>query len=238
MKILFMLPARSGSKGVKDKNIKDLNGHPLMFYTINAILKSFAYKKHDCYVMLNTDSKKYAEIGLELGAKVPYIRNENLALDNTFISDVIDDTFKFFEFRQIEFDLFAMIQVTSPLITEQDIDNAINMFEEDIDLDTINSVTESLIMPLWCNTLDKNLSMTNFVSEDIRKKNRQELPVFYQITGAIRISKWNHFSSVNYDWYRGNVKALILENTHSVDIDTNEDFEWAKFLLDRRNKND
>lgn len=238
MKILFMLPARSGSKGLKDKNIKEINGHPLMFYAINAILESSSYKNHKCYVMLNTDSQNYADIGISLGAKVPFIRDKKLSKDNTCIVDVIDNSISYFKDRQVDFDLFAMVQVTSPLITAQDIDNAIHMFEEDSQLDTINSVTESEIMPLWCNTLDKDLDMKDFISEEIRKKNRQELPVYYRITGAIRISKWNHFINNKYDWYQGNVKALIMDNAHSVDIDTVEDFEWAKLLLKRRSKND
>lgn len=238
MKILFMLPARSGSKGVKDKNIKEINGHPLMFYAINSILKSNSFKKHECYVMLNTDSNHYAEIGLLLGARVPFIRKQSLANDNTPIADVIDDTFNFFSANHMKFDLFAMVQVTSPLITSEDIDKAVQMFEEDGQLDTVNSVTESEIVPLWCNTLGEDLSMKNFISEDIRKKNRQDLPVYYRITGAIRISKWTHFVNNKYDWYKGNVKALVMKNSHSVDIDTIQDFEWAEHLLKRSDKND
>ena len=237
MRILFMLPARSGSKGVKDKNIKKLNGKPLMYYAIQAILSSKIFIENDCYVMLNTDSKEYADIAESIGANVPFIRNKQLADDNSIISDVIKDTICFFERKNIEFDLFAMIQVTSPLITKDDIDNAIQMFIEDNELDTINSVTESEVMPLWCNTLDEDLSMENFISDDIRKMNRQQLPKYYRITGAIRVSRWKQFVNNEFDWYKGKVKAFIMDNSHSIDIDTIEDFELAELKMKRREEN-
>lgn len=236
MKILFMLPARSGSKGVKDKNIKLINGHPLMYYAIKAIQSSKCYNEHDCYIMVNTDSERYAGIAQELGAKVPFIRSKELSQDSSKIADVIADTVIYFNQLNIVFDLFALIQITSPLITSDDIDNAIDMFKKDDKLQTVNSVTESEVYPLWCNVLDNSLSMNNFISKDIRKKNRQELPTYYRITGAIRISRWHHFIDCGYDWYEGNVKALIMDNKHSIDIDTEEDFELAEILIKRREK--
>lgn len=130
-----------------------------------------------------------------------------------------------------------MIQVTSPLITKDDIDNAIQMFIEDNELDTINSVTESEVMPLWCNTLDEDLSMENFISDDIRKMNRQQLPKYYRITGAIRVSRWKQFVNNEFDWYKGKVKAFIMDNSHSIDIDTIEDFELAELKMKRREEN-
>ena len=107
MNILFMLPARSGSKGVKDKNIKMLNGKPLMYYSIDAIMSSETYKKYNCYIFVNTDSEKYAEIAKKRGASVPYIRNEELAGDKSVIVDTIKDAFKYFENNGVKFDIFS-----------------------------------------------------------------------------------------------------------------------------------
>ena len=234
MKILFMLPARSGSKGITDKNIKNLNGRPLMYYAINAILNSKSYAKHECYVMVNTDSSKYSQIAEQCGAKVPFLRDAEMAKDDTPVNEIIADTMNYFEKMNCSFDVFAMVQVTSPLITGKDIDSAVMMLEKDTTADGIVSVTESEIMPLWCNTLPENLSMGNFISKDIRQKNRQELPAYYRITGAIRMARWEHFKRNNFDWYEGNVKALVMEQQSSVDIDTELDFELAKIIMKGR----
>lgn len=234
MKILFMLPARSGSKGIKDKNIKLLNGKPLMHYAINAIIESDSYHRHECYVMVNTDSEKYAEIAKRCGAKVPFLRDKKLADDKSIIKDTIKSTIKYFEDRNEQFDIFSMVQITSPLITGKDIDKAIEMFERDKSIDMINSVTEAELMPLWCNTLPANLSMHNFIDREIRRRNRQELPVYYRLTGAIRMARWNKFKEKDYDWLEGNVKALVMEQASSVDIDNEIDFEMARCIMKGR----
>lgn len=237
MNILFMLPARSGSKGVKDKNIKMLNGKPLMYYSIDAIMSSETYKKYNCYIFVNTDSEKYAEIAKKRGASVPYIRNEELAGDKSVIVDTIKDAFKYFENNGVKFDIFSLIQITSPLITGLEIDRAVERFCNNTGIDTLISVTESEVMPLWCNTLDENLSMNNFLSENVRSRNRQELPKYFRITGSIYMARWESLKKNDFDWYRGNSEALIIDNKKSIDIDNEMDFEWAEFLIKKRKNN-
>lgn len=235
MNILFMLPARSGSKGVKDKNIKLLDGKPLMYYAINAIMSSNTYKKHNCYLFVNTDSEKYAEVAKECGAKVPFLRKKELAGDESPVTETIKDTYSYFEDEERKvFDIFSMIQVTSPLIDSEDIDRAIQFFEEDYNLESISSVTESEVMPLWCNTLSDDFSLKNFISAELRKKNRQDLPKYYRLTGAIRAARWDAFKKNQFDWFSGKCKACEMSNYHSVDIDTELDFDYAEFLIKRR----
>lgn len=234
MKILFMLPARSGSKGIKDKNIKDLNGKPLMYYAIQAIRESCCYHTHECYIMVNTDSEKYADIAKKCGAEVPFLRNKELADDNSAIVETIRSSMAYFEDKKESFDLFSMIQITSPLICGADIDRAVEMFEADKTIDGVISVTEAEVMPLWCNTLPEDLSMENFIPKEIRKKNRQELPIYYRVTGAVRMARWWKFKELDYDWYEGNVKALIMEQQSSVDIDNEIDFELAEKIMKER----
>lgn len=226
-----MLPARSGSKGVKDKNIKMLNGKPLMYYTIDAIKHSDTFKKHNCYIFVNTDSEKYAEIAKKRGARVPFLRKESLSGDKSVIIDTIKDTYNYFENESEQFDIFSMIQITSPLLTKDDIDRAVEMMEKYSEIDILNSVTESEIMPLWCNTLSENMSMNDFLDEKVKTTNRQNLPKYYRITGAMRFARWNKFKENGFDWYKGNSKAIIMDNISSVDIDTEMDFKWAEFLI-------
>ncbi len=234
MKILFMLPARSGSKGIKDKNIKALHGKPLMYYTIHAILESRSYQKHECFVMVNTDSEKYANIARECGAKVPFLRSKELARDDSAVTDTIRDTIHYFDERNQPFHLFAMIQITSPLLTGSDIDQAVALLEGDANLDFVHSVTEAEIMPLWCNTLPEDRSMNGFIGKETRRKNRQELPTYYRLTGAIRMARWSSLKQYEYDWYEGSAKALVMDQKSSIDIDTELDFELAKLIMKGR----
>ncbi|WP_167956011.1 acylneuraminate cytidylyltransferase family protein [Anaerosporobacter faecicola] len=233
MRTLYFIPARSGSKGIKDKNIKLINNKPLLSYVISAIRNTNNFNSSKDIIFLNTDSERYAEIGKEYGAETPYLRQKELATDSSVITDVIINMMNYYKNKNIEFDYLAFIQPTSPLITSEDIDKGFEELEENPSIDAINSVTEADTIPLWCNTLDENLSMDNFIDEEIKKKNRQELPQYYQITGAIRIARYQKIIMNKFDWYK-NSKALILDKLHSVDIDTIEDFMYAEYLIKRR----
>lgn len=233
MKILFMMALRSGSKGVKDKNIRALNGIPLFAHAAKAVLGSQAYRTGGT-LLVNTDSKDYARLANEYGASTPFIRPESLARDNSPIGDAIAHTFDFFDQRAQTFDLFALIQATSPFTTSADLDRAVSVLRDDPDVTSVISVTEVDVPPIWCNTLDESLSMKDFLSKEVRQKNRQELPQYYRVTGAVRIARWSDFRANNYDWYFDRSKAVIIDRVRSIDIDTEEDFSYAEFLMDKR----
>ena len=92
-------------------------------------------------------------------------------------------------------------------------------------------MTEVDVPPVWCNTLNESLSMKDFLSKEIRQKNRQDLPQYYRVTGAVRIARWNDFQANNYDWYFDDSKALVIDRYRSIDIDSEEDFSYAEFLM-------
>lgn len=237
MKILFMIPARSGSKGVPDKNIKLLGKKPLMAYIIDAVKNSNTFTKHECYIMLNTDSEEYQKIGQQYGAKTPFLRPKELSSDNSIITDTLKYTMDFFDNKNTHFDLIVMLQITAPFTRAVDIDRAVEMFERDNSLESLSSVTECETPPLFCNVLPENLSMKGFIRREALNKNRQELPKYYRITGAINIAKWESFKKHNYTWHKGNQKALIVDNRYSLDIDTMIDFEYAEFLINKCKNN-
>ena len=225
---------RSGSKGVKDKNIRPLSGIPLFAHAAKAVLGSQAHRAGGM-LLVNTDSKDYAKIANEYGAITPFIRPESMARDNSPIREAIAHTFNFFEERGKAFDLFALIQATSPFTTSADLDRAVSVLRSEPRINSVISVTEVDVPPVWCNTLDETLSMKDFLSKEIRQKNRQELPQYYRVTGAIRIARWNDFRANNYDWYFHDSKALIIDRARSIDIDSEEDFSYAEFLMHKRN---
>ena len=234
MKILFMMALRSGSKGVKDKNIRPIGGIPLFAHAAKAVLGSQAYRAGGT-LLVNTDSQNYAKIANEYGAITPFIRPENMARDNSPIREALAHTFDFFDKRAETFDLFALIQATSPFTTSADLDCSVSVLRNEPRVKSVISVTEADVPPVWCNTLDETLSMKDFLSKEIRQKNRQELPQYYRVTGAVRIARWADFRASNYDWYFDDSKAVIIDRARSIDIDSEEDFAYAEFLMHRRN---
>lgn len=234
MKILFMMALRSGSKGVKGKNIRPLDGIPLFAHAAKAVVGSQAYRAGGT-LLVNTDSPDYARIANEYGAITPFIRPESMARDNSPIREAIAYTFNFFDERAQTFDLFALIQATSPFTNSADLDRAVSVLRDEPRVKSVISVTEVDVPPVWCNTLDETLNMKDFLSKEIRQKNRQELPQYYRVTGAVRIARWADFRANNYDWYFDDSKAVIIDRTRSIDIDSEEDFSYAEFLMHKKN---
>ncbi len=228
-----MMALRSGSKGVKDKNIRLLGGRPLFTHSIGAILNSQAYRDGGT-LLVNTDSLEYARIANQYGATTPFIRPASIAGDSSPVRDSIDYTFKFFESRGEAFDFFALIQATSPFTVSADLDRAVAVLKDGPRVKSVISVTEADVPPVWCNTLDETLSMKDFLAKEIRQKNRQDLPKYYRVTGAVRIARWADFRDNNYDWYFDDSKALVIDRSRSIDIDSEEDFGYAEFLMHRR----
>lgn len=223
-KILAIIPARGGSKGLKDKNIKILNGKPMIAYTIEAAKKSEIFKD----IIVSTDSEEYADISIEYGAKVPFLRPDYLSKDETKTNDVIEYTINELKAKGQEYDCFMILQPTSPLRKGLDITNALDIMIEK-DANSVVSICLSEHNPRYMNVLDDSLSMDSFLPENIKTR-RQELPEYYRLNGAIYISKVDYFLQYK-DLYEKNSYAYIMGKASSVDVDDQLDFEWAEYLL-------
>jgi CMP-N,N'-diacetyllegionaminic acid synthase len=225
MKNLAIIPARSGSKGLKDKNIKLLNGKPMIAYTIEAATRSGMFE----YVHVSTDSEKYAEISKKYGAYVPFLRDKELSDDNTSSWDVVQDVLNRYKGMGLEFDTFALLQPTSPLRNQADIKNAYNLYKAK-NAKSVVSVCETDCSPMWMNELPNSLSLDGFIKANIGKR-RQDLPTFYKVNGAIYISDCTKFNS-NHNLYNEEGFAYIMEKRNSVDVDDEFDFELVNFILE------
>jgi len=230
MKNLAIIPARSGSKGLKDKNIKMLNGKPLLAYSIEAAKKSGLFDE----IMVSTDSEKYAEIAKLWGAKVPFLRSKELSSDTVSSWDVVKDVIERYRECGLQFDTVALLQPTSPLRTSDDIINGYEAMKEK-SADLIVAVCEMDHSPLWSNTLPADLSMRNFIRPEVVKKPRQSMPKYYRINGALYIIKVDHLMK-STDIYDGRSYAIIMKKENSIDIDDIIDFTIAEVLLSERNK--
>jgi len=225
MKNIAMIPARSGSKGLKDKNIRLLNGKPLIAYSIEAALESGIFDE----VMVSTDSERYAEIARKYGAEVPFLRSEELASDTATSRDVILDVLNRYEAGGKIFDTFALLQPTSPLRTAEDIVNAYDIFTQKKACAVVG-VTEMEHSPLLCGTLPDDGSMVGFIKPEAKDKPRQTLDTYYRINGAMYIASIKYYREWG-DFYRERCYAYVMRREVSVDIDCEMDFQMAEFLM-------
>jgi len=225
LRILAIIPARAGSKGVQDKNIKPLNGKPLLAWTV---LEAKKLGFLDC-IHVSTDSKKYAAVAVRYGADVSFLRPRKLALDGSRVGDTLLFVLKQFELMGREFDLIVSLPPTTPLRNATDIRNAFELLFKK-DAQGVVSVCETDYHPLWCNTLNKNLSMKNFLRPGIEHKNRQELPKYYRLNGAIYLA-YCDFLKKNRSFYGPRTYAYIMPKERSVDINERIDFAFAESLM-------
>lgn len=224
VKRLAIIPVRSGSKGLPNKNILPLAGKPLMHWTIEAALASGVFSE----VFVSTDSQLYAEIAEQAGVSVPILRPEHLATDQASTIDVVLDVLNYFSARGKEFDEVAVLQATSPLRTAQDIQQAVSLMTERR-APSVISVAPAEHPPLWTQPLAEDLCMSSF-AEAIRDQPRQALGKFYRLNGAIYLAK-AEFLRTQKTFLTPETVAFVMEMRRSVDIDTEMDFLWAEFIL-------
>lgn len=229
MRSIAIIPARSGSKGLKDKNIKLLDGKPLISYTINAAIQSKQFNT----VYVSTDSAEYARISRDYGASVPYLRPKELSEDHTSTWDVVKYILEEYKKKGVVFDTVMLLQPTSPLRTAEDIFGAFKLFLEK-DADAVVSVCEAEHSPLWCNTLPENLSMNQFIKTEFSSRPRQLLDKFYRLNGAIYLLKTKLVDRMS-ELYSDNCYAYIMKKEHSIDIDDIYDFRLAEVILNEGN---
>ena len=224
-KCIAIIPARGGSKRLPNKNILDLGGKPLIAWSIEAALNSNFIDK----VVVTTDCEKIAEISRKYGAEVPFIRPDHLSTDTASSNDVINHVLAHYE---NQFDSFLLLQPTSPLRNESDIQNAFNLKKK---YASVVSVCEAEHSPLWCNTLPVDFSMANFIHENVKNVRSQDLPTYYRINGAIYLTDVDYFVT-NNGFISSNTVAYIMPQERSIDIDTLLDFKICNILLNEINK--
>jgi len=229
--ILGLIPARGGSKGLPGKNIKPLLGKPLIAWTIGQALAS----KYLDRVVVSTDNEGIAEISKKYGADVPFIRPKELAEDNAKGIDVVLHAIDWLKKsdRRKQYDLLMLLQPTSPLRKSEDIDKAIELLFLK-KAKAIVSVCEVNHHPLWVNTLSEDGCMKDFIRKEIMNKNRQELPVFYRLNGAIYLAYCNYIKEQK-SFISNETFAYIMPREMSIDIDSKVDFKLAEILIKLKN---
>ncbi|HEC1794931.1 TPA: acylneuraminate cytidylyltransferase family protein [Campylobacter lari] len=222
---LVIIPARSGSKRLKDKNIKILKNKPLIAWSIEAALKSKYIKN----VIVSTDSQEYAKIAMQYGAQVPYLRDRSLSDDISSSFDVIKNIIDFYTAKNISFKYIVLLQPTSPLRNNKHIDEALDLFFMK-KANSVISVCECEHSPLWSNTIPENGAMDLFLPSEIKNLRSQDLEKYYRLNGAIYIAKIKEFIE-HKGFFMPNSFAYKMEPVCSIDIDTELDFKLAEIIL-------
>ena len=228
MKCIAIIPARSGSKGLKDKNIKELNGKPLLGYSVEAALDSKLFDT----VMVSTDSERYAEVARQCGAEVPFLRSEFTSSDSASSWDAVKEVIANYKKMGRDFDVLVLLQPTSPLRSANDIAEAFKVFKEK-NAKAVISVCEVDHSPLWCNTLESDYSMINFAKTSRPNGNRQMLDTYYRLNGAIYMLRTSVLNNIDR-LYADECYAYIMSRKSSVDIDNLDDFKYAEFLMQEK----
>ena len=227
MKTLGIITARSGSKGLKDKNIKMLNGKELIAYTIEAAISSKCFDT----VMVSTDSEKYGKVSMKYGAEVPFLRSQKTSADEATTKEVVIEVLDNYQKQGKAYDRFVILQPTSPLRTSRNIQEAVDLFDK-LSAKGVVSVCEVEHSPLWCNTLPKDKSLKGFLQTN-QNYRRQNLETYYRLNGAIYLYDTEYYLN-SEDVYGDKVFAYIMKREESVDIDTQLDFDFAELLMVKR----
>jgi len=226
MRRIAIIPARSGSKGLKDKNIIDLCGKPLLAYSIEAALESKLFER----IILTTDSEKYAKIGKSYGAEI-MMRGESLSNDQAITFMVIEDVLS----RLGEdCDYFMLLQPTSPMRNSMHLTEASRLFEENCDsFDYLVSVKEAEHTAELVKPIGDDLSLRKFDADfsSYRRQNMKE----YSPNGAIFIAKPKSYIKQKHFFGEKSI-AYIMSKGDSIDIDDAVDYTIARALMQEKNR--
>jgi N-acylneuraminate cytidylyltransferase len=236
MSTIAFIPARCGSKRVKNKNIANLNGHPLLAYSINIALKSGIYSKIYCI----TDSKKYKDISIYYGANDFPIRPKYTSKDKSSDDMWVKWALNICEKKKIKFDFFSILRPTSPFRSIDMIKQSINDLKKNNTVDSIRAVEKTGIHPgkIWKiknGLLDPILKKYNNKKIPWHSCQYAELPVYYSQNASLETIKKKSF--LKYKIISGKkIKPLFTKNIEGFDINKDIDLEYARIIIKKNNK--
>lgn len=220
-RILALIPARGGSKGLPGKNIRPLHGKPLIGWSIEAAKAS----RYVTRVVVSSDDESILAVARACGAEIPFVRPQALARDDTPGIDVVLHALDILP----GFDWVVLLQPTSPLRTVGDIDAAIEHCLAG-GAPACVSVCEASASPWWMFSLNNNGRMHSFLPPEQRPARRQDIPTLYALNGAIYVARVDWLLQTR-SFLTEETLAHVMPPERSVDIDTAFDFRLAECLL-------
>jgi CMP-N-acetylneuraminic acid synthetase len=231
MNILAIVPAREGSKGIPKKNIYPLYNTPLIYYTIKAIQRSKLITR----AILSSDSSEVIKVAKDYGLEVPFVRPSKLAQDDTPALPVVKHAVKWLEETEnYKVDYIILLQPTSPLRTENHIDEALSILINS-DADSIVSIVE---VPHNFNPYSimklQGKYLSPYLLFDENKNLRQFKPVFYARNGAAIYAFTYNCLMNKHSIYGDKILPYLMEKASSIDVDDLFDLKLCEWILSSR----
>ena len=226
MRDLVLIPARGGSKGIPRKNIKPLNGRPLIYYTLDAACAVESPEN----ICVSTDSEEILRIVTEYGLSVPFKRPAYLATDEAGSYDVVRHAINFYEQRGINYDRVLLLQPTSPFRTETHIREALILYQPGVDM--VVSVKLAQANPYF-NLFEEAPDGFLTPSKPGNFSRRQDCPAVYEYNGAIYVMNVQSLKNGPPGTFSKIIKYVMNEED-SLDIDTNIDWIVAEAILSQK----
>ena len=226
MKTLAIIPARGGSKGIPQKNIRNLDGKPLIAWTIDVARSSQCFDR----IVVSTEDYRIAEVACTFGAEVPFMRPVELSQDNSpSIDAVLHAVHWLADHEDYRPEYMMLLQPTSPLRSSEDIQKAIQIIQ-DKQADSVVSVTIVHQHPYWIKTISPDGQLVDFLFPEKPYSNRQDLPPAYALNGAIYLARRDVLLARS-SFYGDNTLAYVMPPERSIDIDTPWEFHLAELIL-------
>ena len=234
MNLLFTICGRAGSKGVKNKNIKDFCGYPLVYYTLSAIdlfIKENQLKYEKIDIALNTDSVELVDLVDKSNIEYTYIeRKQELATDTSSKVDVIKDTLKECEKKSgIYYDFVVDLDITSPLRTVKDIESLIHKIQENKETEVAFSVTTSRRNPYFNMVIKDETGVRKVMEANYTA--RQQAPTVYDMNASMYVYKRAFlYDDSRKSLFDAKIAMIEMMDTAVLDIDHSEDFELMQVI--------
>lgn len=231
-RVLGLLAARSGSKGIPGKNLRLLHGKPLLAWAASALAQAVEVETKIC----STDDEHIAQVAREHGLEVPWLRPLELALDDTLVVDVIEHALRSMMSEQERaYSHIALVQATSPTVTPADIDGAIRLAVKS-DADTvITGFHAGQRHPTTMYSIKEDGTVEWLLDQQQRMARRQDLQNIFVRTGLVYVIKANVILK-QHSIYGDRITSLIVPESRAITIDEEADFKLAEFLLAGENK--
>lgn len=226
MKTLVIIPARGGSKGIPHKNIRPLNGKPLIKYTIDVARQIVS----DEDICVSTDDKDIVGVVEDYGLKVPFMRPDYLATDTAGTYGVLLHALHFYEGIGRKYDNVLLLQTTSPFRLGSQVKEALSLYTSDIDM--VVSVKNVSANPYYnCFEEDKE-GFLHISKGEGSYTRRQEAPLAWEFNGAIYVINPESLKNTPLSEFKKKVK-YVMDDIHSIDLDTMFDWHMAEFVLNK-----
>ena len=224
MNILVVIPARGGSKGIPYKNIKPLNGKPLICYSID-VARQFTSDENIC---VTTDDDKIIEVVENYGLKVPFKRPDYLATDACGSNEVIQHAYKFYAAKGILYDAVLLLQPTSPFRKVEFLKEAVTLYDDTIDM--VTSVKSAPCNPYYDGFEDNEEGLLSISKGDGTIERRQDAPKVWQLNGSVYVINPKSLMEKGLAHFT-RIRKYPMSEYYSVDIDNPFDWKVAELII-------